>query len=102
MEIDMFNPNARAKILAPCVYLVEELCLDTALAGVMFTGELQIEIDAIDEDDWYIEYVSATNAKGVTQDYLADHPIYQAVNAVVLANPKLCDMITDECIRHAE
>jgi hypothetical protein len=98
----MFNPDTAAKSLASCVYPVEELCLDAALAGVMFNGELQIEIDAIDEDDWYIEYVTATNAKGVTQDYLPGHPIFEAVNAVVLADRKLCDAIYQSCVEHAE
>ena len=71
------------------------------LAGVTFSGELQIEIDAIDEDDWYIEYVTATNAKGETRDYLPGHPIFEAVSAVVMADAGLCDLILESCIEHA-
>ena len=86
----MFNPDTADRALAPCVYPVEELCLDSVLAGVMFNGELQIEVE---DNDWYIHSVTATNAKGVTQVYPHLHPIYQAVATVVLANDRLCDLI---------
>lgn len=85
--------------LAPCVFPVEELCLDSVLAGVMFNGELQIEID--ETGDWYIESVTATNIKGVTQVYGNKHPIYEAVCAVVLANDHLSALIYDDCVEHA-
>ena len=96
----MFNPNTADRALAPCVYPVEELCLDTVLAGVVFNGELQIEIDQ--DGDWYIESVTATNVRGVMQVYSRPHPIYMAVSEVVLANDRLCDLILDECVEHAE
>ena len=96
----MFNPDTADRALAPCVYPVEELCLDTVLAGVMFNGELQIEIDNI--GDFYIESVTATNAKGVTQSYLPGHPIFDAVSKVVMADARLRDLIYDSCVEHAE
>ena len=96
----MFNPDAATKTLAPCVYPVEELCLDAFLAGVMFNGELQIAIDNI--GDFYIEAVTATNTKGVTQVYSHPHPIFTAVANVVLSDERLCDLIYDECVEHAE
>jgi hypothetical protein len=95
----MFNPDTADKTLAPCVYPVDELCLDAVLAGVMFNGELQIEIE---DNDWYIESVTATNAKGVTQVYGSGHPICVAVIAVVMADRKLCDSIYESCVEHAE
>lgn len=98
----MFNPDTADRALAPCVFPVEELCLDSVLAGVMFNGELQIEIDAIDQGDWYIEYVTATNAKGETQSYLPGHPIFDAVSKVVMADARLRDLIYDSCVEHAE
>lgn len=96
----MFNPDAIDPTLAPCVFPVEELDLDTVLAGVMFNGELQIEIDEI--GDWYIAFVTATNANGKMCAYPHSHPIYQAVVTVVLADDRLCDLIYDECVEHAE
>lgn len=96
----MFNPDTADRALAPCVFPVEELCLDTVLAGVMFNGELQVEID--ETGDFYIEAVTATNIKGVTQVYGNKHPIYEAVCAVVLTNERLCDMIYNSCVEHAE
>ena len=98
----MFNPNTADRALAPCVFLVEELCLDCSLAGVTFSGELHIEIDADDENDWYIEYVTATNAKGYTQSYLPGHPIFHGVCAAVYASVRIRDQIYDSCVEHAE
>ncbi len=95
----MFNPNTADRAIAPCVYPVEELCLDAVLAGVVFNGELQIEVE---DNDWYIHSVTATNAKGVTQVYRFGHPIFEAVTTVVIANERLCDLILDECVEHAE
>lgn len=95
----MFNPDTADRALAPCVFPVEELCLDTTLAGVMFNGELQIEVE---DNDWYIHSVTATNAKGVTQVYRFGHPIFEAVVTVVLADDRLCDLILDSCVEHAE
>lgn len=96
----MFNPDTADRAIAPCVFPVEELCLDSVLAGVMFNGELQIEIDNI--GDFYIESVTATNVKGVTQVYSHPHPIFTAVASVVLADERLCDLIYDSCVEHAE
>ncbi len=95
----MFNPDTADRALAPCVFPVEELCLDAVLAGVMFNGELQIEVE---DNDWYIESVTATNAKGVTQVYRFGHPIFEAVTTVVIADKNLCDLILDDCVEHAE
>jgi hypothetical protein len=100
MEPTMFNPDTADRALAPCVYPVEELCLDSVLAGVMFNGELQIEID--ETGNWYIESVTATNAKGVTQVYRFGHPIFEAASTVVLADERLCDLIYKVCVEHAE
>ena len=96
----MFNPDTADRALAPCVYPVEELCLDSVLAGVVFNGELQIEIDNIGE--WYVESVTATSAKGVTQVYRYPHPIYTAVSKVVWADERIRDQIYDSCVEHAE
>lgn len=96
----MFNPNASTKSLGSCVYLVEELCLDATLAGVVFTGELQIEIDR--DGDWYLECVTATNAKGRTQVYGEGHPIYGAISFVIFSDHRLNELITEACIEHAE
>ena len=96
----MFNPDASLPALAPCVYPVDELCLDASLAGVMFSGELQIEIDQ--EGDWYIDAVTATNMKGVTQVYKGSHPIFNAVCTAVYADVRLRDLILDSCVEHAE
>ena len=95
----MFNPDTADRELAACVYPVEELCLDAVLAGVMFNGELQIEIE---DNDWYIDSVTATNAKGVTQAYRFGHPICEAVIAAVMADRKLCDAIYQSCVEHAQ
>lgn len=96
----MFNPDTADRALAPCAFLVEELDLDSALAGVMFSGELQIEID--EDGDWYIDAVTATNARGVTQTYAKGHPVFHGVCAAVYADVKIRDRIYDECVRHAE
>lgn len=96
----MFNPDTADRALAPCVFLVEELCLDCSLAGVMFSGELQIEIDQ--EGDWYIAAVTATNVRGVTQVYKNGHPIFHGVCAAVYASVRIRDQIYDSCVEHAE
>lgn len=100
MEIDMFNPDTADRALAPCVFPVDELCLDCSLAGVTFSGELQIEID--ETGDWYIESVTATNVRGVTQVYKNGHPIYHGVCAAVYASVRIRDQIYDSCVEHAE
>jgi hypothetical protein len=98
----MFNPDTADRELAACVYPIDELCLDATLAGVMFSGELQIEVDAETQTEWYIESASATNAKGETQHYLPCHPIYQAILNAVYSDKRLTDLIYESCVEHAE
>lgn len=96
----MFNPDIPDRLLAPCAVLVEELDLDVALPGVMFTGELQVEID--EDGDWFIESVTATDSRNRTRSYPPGHLVFHGVCAAVYADRKLCDRIYAECLRHAE
>lgn len=103
-----YTCNIAPDELGPCVYPVEDLDLSAhGLPGIVFTGDLHIDIDnSSGDDEWYIEYASAELPDGSYKVYkytsnLVDAAVFDAIVKAACADQHRCDCIRDECREHA-
>lgn len=106
-----FNPDEKTDALEACVYPLEDLDLSPyGLPGMVFNGELQIEIDhSSGDDEWYIDCATASKPDGTYHTYGYDKPaeildglVFRVIEKAVWSDRHLCDLIRDACKEHAQ
>lgn len=70
--------------------------------GVMFQGDVDVDIEGDEQDMWYISAVHALDAKGNTHSYDLHQGIGEAVVAALYADAHHSALIEDACWYHGE
>lgn len=101
-----FNPDTidRNRRMGAHVYHVEGGVDLTpwGFPGVTFEGDVDVDIEGEDQDQWYISDVKALDAKGYVHSYDMHQGIGEAVAAALYADAFHSSLIEDCCWYHGE